>query len=593
MRRRSKRSSSASISRLGPFLRLAWSAALTAGVLASPVSASWRAEGNPLVTGRGLVETLRATGDGSGGILILTVGLDAPRLGLQRGTGDGRISEGWPSRGVDLDVGSGGWQNFNADGSGGAYVSWRRLTPGHSFVVVQHILADGIRAPGWPDSGAVAVDGRIGPAVLSLANGASGDCFVAWQDFRHGYTGHQDPYVQRLAVDGSIASGWLASGLPLCEAPGDQYDPVLLPDGEGGIFAAWWDRRDSLTTDLDIYVQRLRADGSRPAGWPADGLAVCTAPGYQALPAICSDGAGGVFVAWHDARAGSNHVAISVQRVLPDARVAPGWPEDGRLVGPGNDWMGLDLAPDGAGGVYLAWPEVVRVGDTERARWRVTRVTPDGQIADGWPSGGLLPFGDATIGGGSLLPDGDGGALVYTNLSGDEGRGVRLLRLTSAGQPHAAWVKPWVEWTWNTGWGTAAVASDGAGGAILAWIETLGDAARRDVYAQRIDANGAFGPGWDGYPGSSWLACPEPNPVRGETRIRFALPVAGPVSLEVFDARGARVARVLDGEVRHAGQHVQLWNGRDAGGRRLPSGAYFLRMQVGSMEDARAFRVNR
>jgi len=32
----------------------------------------------------------------------------------------------------------------------------RRLPPGHAIVTVQHILGDGTRAPGWPDTGAVA-----------------------------------------------------------------------------------------------------------------------------------------------------------------------------------------------------------------------------------------------------------------------------------------------------------------------------------------------------------------------------------------------------------------------------------------------------
>jgi hypothetical protein len=47
--------------------------------------------------------------------------------------------------------------------------------------------------------------------------------------------------------------------------------------------------------------------------WTTDGMALCTAAGDQGLPAIVSDGAGGAFVTWEDARSGN--FDIYAQRV--------------------------------------------------------------------------------------------------------------------------------------------------------------------------------------------------------------------------------------------------------------------------------------
>jgi len=55
--------------------------------------------------------------------------------------------------------------------------------------------------------------------------------------------------------------------------------------------------------------------------------------------------------------------------------------------------------------------------------------------------------------------------------------------------------------------------------------------------------------------GSVILTQNAPNPSRSFTVIRFALDAAGPVSLEVFDLQGRRVATLLDRQPHEAGAH--------------------------------------
>jgi hypothetical protein len=71
-----------------------------------------------------------------------------------------------------------------------------------------------------------------------------------------------------------------------------------------------------------------------------------------------------------------------------------------------------------------------------------------------------------------------------------------------------------------------------------------------------------------------------PNPFNPSTVIRFDLPTAGPVELSIFDVMGHRVARLVH-ENRPAGQHEELWSGRDEGGRSVSSGVYIYRLEAG------------
>lgn len=79
-----------------------------------------------------------------------------------------------------------------------------------------------------------------------------------------------------------------------------------------------------------------------------------------------------------------------------------------------------------------------------------------------------------------------------------------------------------------------------------------------------------------------------PNPVRHLATLRFALPRAGRVALEVFDLGGRRVRRLAAGW-REAGEHAATWDGRGESGARLGAGLYFARITLGG--EARAIRV--
>ena len=51
--------------------------------------------------------------------------------------------------------------------------------------------------------------------------------------------------------------------------------------------------------------------------------------------------------------------------------------------------------------------------------------------------------------------------------------------------------------------------------------------------------------------------------------------------MEIYSTGGARVRGLVD-ELLGVGRHVVTWDGRDAAGRPVPAGVYFVRLDAGS-----------
>ena len=72
-----------------------------------------------------------------------------------------------------------------------------------------------------------------------------------------------------------------------------------------------------------------------------------------------------------------------------------------------------------------------------------------------------------------------------------------------------------------------------------------------------------------------------PNPFNATSVIRYTLPNASSVVVEVYDILGRKVKTLLDAE-QQAGNHSVEWNARDC-----PSGLYFYRIQAGEYAETR------
>ncbi len=90
----------------------------------------------------------------------------------------------------------------------------------------------------------------------------------------------------------------------------------------------------------------------------------------------------------------------------------------------------------------------------------------------------------------------------------------------------------------------------------------------------------------DALPTAVVLGQNHPNPFNPRTTIRFALPRAQDVTLQVFDVQGKLVRTLIDGP-QTAGAHEAVWEGQDDRGGQVPSGTYLYRLRSEGGEETR------
>ncbi|MEX0602843.1 MAG: T9SS type A sorting domain-containing protein, partial [Bacteroidota bacterium] len=83
-----------------------------------------------------------------------------------------------------------------------------------------------------------------------------------------------------------------------------------------------------------------------------------------------------------------------------------------------------------------------------------------------------------------------------------------------------------------------------------------------------------------------------PNPFNPSTTIPYRIEVPGHVRLSVFDIAGREIANLVGGH-HEAGSYTVPWTTVDAAGGSVPSGLYFVRLQVGSEVQTRKMIVTK
>lgn len=217
---------------------------------------------------------------------------------------NGQPAAGWPAEGLALQAWDGAPHEprIAEDGTGGLLVSWDRIeqiamTWGLQPRVIR-LLGNGAVASGWPADGLRLVDRHDSPAALETLQRDGAGGLVA--SLRYWPATVSRVLVQRVLLDGTRPPGWPPGGLDACAAPGEETESCLSAV-DGVVTVGWSDGRDT-PAEPDIYVARLLADGSRPAGWPAEGLGVGVAPGVQHAAVVVPGFWGGVRLAWQDGR---------------------------------------------------------------------------------------------------------------------------------------------------------------------------------------------------------------------------------------------------------------------------------------------------
>ncbi len=118
---------------------------------------------------------------------------------------------------------------------------------------------------------------------------------VVWQDSRNG--GFTDIYGARVSGAGVLLD---SGGRALSTAADAQYSPAVAHDGTS-FLVVWQDLRNG---GADIYGARVSGAGTL---LDANGLAITTATGAQASPAVAHDGTR-FLVVWQDSRGGNTDI---------------------------------------------------------------------------------------------------------------------------------------------------------------------------------------------------------------------------------------------------------------------------------------------
>lgn len=82
-------------------------------------------------------------------------------------------------------------------------------------------------------------------------------------------------------------------------------------------------------------------------------------------------------------------------------------------------------------------------------------------------------------------------------------------------------------------------------------------------------------------PGTLELLPPTPNPCTSMTRVRYALPEAVPMSLQIYDVQGRKIRTLFEGVPAGVGLQTVLWDTRDDAGNRASAGVYWIRLDAG------------
>ena len=207
-----------------------------------------------------------------------------------------------------------------SDGLHGAFLAW----VSGSIMRVTRVDSLGHASPGWPTNGFdVGVADVYSGNPLRLTGDGAGGFFLRWQ-IETAYL------VQRITGAGVVAPGWSPSGTVLGPPDYSTAPSEIVPDGEGGLYVAW-QAAGTPQTGGDIYAQRLTSAGVPAPGWLATGSPICTAPGYQTGVSVAPDGFGGVYLAWRDYRNGPNP-QIYAQHLLKNERSVIAAPDSPALA---------------------------------------------------------------------------------------------------------------------------------------------------------------------------------------------------------------------------------------------------------------------
>lgn len=373
------------------------------------------------------------------------------------------------------------------DGAGGAFIVWGDQ---RNDVIGGDIYAQRIDAAGnalWTYDGRLICDATDVQAYPQLASDGAGGVIITWRDSRSYYYSSVDIYAQRVNAQGGVL--WAGNGVPVCTAPANQMDPIIVSDGAGGAVIAWMDSRDQ-DTGTNVYLQRVNSAGTPQ--WPANGVGYL-AYGNQQFngSAIASDGSGGAIVAWQDDYFGANDLDIRALRV--DAYGNFPWsPANVWICGANGSQYLRGCAGDGWGNMVITWRDE-RYGANDPDVFAQLLDASGAVHWNGWGAG-VCTTADPQEGSRAVLDELGDAVITWTDQR--SGSDIYAQRMSAAGDRLWEWSGQAV-CTESHIQHSPAIVEAGSCGAVIAWTDLRwvgvpGQDTSWDIYGQRVYCDGSL-----------------------------------------------------------------------------------------------------
>ncbi|MBI5710718.1 MAG: M36 family metallopeptidase [Candidatus Eisenbacteria bacterium] len=454
------------------------------------------------------------------------------------------------------------------DGTGSAYLGYRRIGQDSTFVGAPGVLA-------FPD---YMQDPAVGAGRDPLTG--DGQFLVAWSQGVNLPSGHAHIRAARIAEDGTVldpAGIDVALGVP---GPPGVFHMTPAVAFDGTHYLVVWHRED-----LGAGQQDTRGCFVDAATGATFGPLLIDAGPNTRYPDVAFASSQYLAV-WETHPLPPNQQDIRGVRLDVSGTVLDSPPLALAATAlreryPAVTQTGGDDATSAGGGFYVAWSQSPVGSPSDYDVWGtlvpelLTPVPPP------------LPL---ALGVGVIAPPDTSGApsdtLLFNFMVVNSGSRKDAYRLVAVG------TRPW-----SLAWSTNLVALDAVQtGLVLVRVvispaAAVGDTDVVTLFAtstsdSTVTALGqlrvavesppnAVDPG----PGVAFLSLAPgvPNPFSASTRLRFTLPRDGEAGLDVFDLSGHRVRTLASGR-RAAGAHAAVWDGADERGHPVASGIYFVRL---------------
>ena len=350
----------------------------------------------------GPIDEPLAIGDGEGGVLIAWIEsqvnpvTERSPLKVQRLDADGNAL--WSDGGLPVGTPSSVYFSMAPDSDGGALIGYTMDGVNGFFdAAVQKVALDGT-TPWGPEGVRAAVAAYYQIATEVVADDRGG-AFVAWLDRTTARFHQNDADIRAQHVLSSGQLAWPNTGRIISDLPGNQDNPRVVRDGNGGAFVFWRDCRDYLERDpcffsANIYGQHIRRNGT--LAWAGQGAPVAKAAGSQGVPqgtpiqassiAAASGALGGAFLAWPDGRiAGCANAVFTTECDVRAQRVA-----DDRTPVVADLELGLSTAYDNATAVITFRFTVRNLGPDAVQGIKLHATDLQNLVVQGTPANGTM-----------------------------------------------------------------------------------------------------------------------------------------------------------------------------------------------------------